>query len=177
MAPDDILSFWLKAGEKAWFAQDPAFDAACGQFAEAHLAAARGAFAEWEEDAEGALALVLLLDQLPRNLYRGTAHAFATDPLARRVAAEAIENGFDHTTDVRLRPFFYLPFEHSEDAGDQELAVELFEAMGDANLTKWAKLHADIITRFGRFPHRNAVFGRETTPEEQAFLDQGGFSG
>lgn len=178
MTPSDILTFWRGAGEKAWFSHDPAFDEAIrARFYDAHMEAAHGTFAEWEETAEGALALLLLLDQFPRNMFRGTAHAFATDPLARRVAAHAIVNGFDHTTEPLLRPFFYLPFEHSENSGDQELSIELIEAMGDPELTKWAKLHADIITRFGRFPHRNEALGRDATAEEEAFLNSGGFAG
>ena len=178
MTPSDVISFWQDAGPKAWFRKDDAFDAAIrARFLETHYAAARGELAEWEETAEGALALLLLLDQFPRNMFRGTAHAFATDPLARKVAAHAVANGFDHTTDKALVSFFYLPFEHSEDAGDQELCVELTEATGDADLVKWARIHADIITRFGRFPHRNACLGRTSTPEELSFLSSGGFGG
>jgi uncharacterized protein (DUF924 family) len=174
----EIVAFWTEAGPKAWFKKDPAFDEAIrARFQETHFAAARGELAEWEETAEGALALVLVLDQFPRNLFRGGAHAFATDPLARRIAAHAVANGFDHTTPAALRYFFYLPFEHSEDAGDQELALELYAALGDPELVKWARLHADIITRFGRFPHRNACLGRESTAEELAFLAAGGFAG
>jgi uncharacterized protein (DUF924 family) len=174
----EIVAFWRAAGPKAWFKKDPAFDEAIrARFQEAHFAAARGELAAWEESTEGALALLLLLDQFPRNLFRGHAHAFATDPLARRIAAHAVANGFDHSAPEECRCFFYLPFEHSEDYGDQELALELYEALGDPELTKWARLHADIIARFGRFPHRNACLGRESTPEELAFLATGGFVG
>ena len=106
-----------------------------------------------------------------------SARAFATDPLARAIAAGALVRGFDAQIEPALRAFFYLPFEHSEDIADQERSLALYKASGDADGLKWAELHADIIRRFGRFPHRNAVLGRDTTPEEQAFLDGGGFSG
>ena len=118
---------------------------------------------------------------MPRNLFRGSAHAFATDPLARAVAAQAVEAGFHQDVDPQLRPFFHLPFTHSETLEDQALSVALGETHkttnGDADTLKWAIQHRDIIVRFGRFPHRNAALGRTTTPEEQAFLDDGGFSG
>jgi uncharacterized protein (DUF924 family) len=126
---------------------------------------------------ESARALVIVLDQFPRNMFRGTARSFATDTLARAVAERAIAEGFDRKVALPELQFFYLPFEHSEDLADQERAVTLMAATGDADLLKWAKLHADIIRRFGRFPHRNAMLGRTSTPEEQAFLDGGGFRG
>jgi uncharacterized protein (DUF924 family) len=132
---------------------------------------------EWEQSAPGALALLILLDQFPRNMFRGTARMFASDPLARAIAAGAIVRGFDAAVDTDMRGFFYLPFEHSEDPADQTRSVAFFKAADDADGLKWAELHADIIRRFGRFPHRNAVLGRETTAEEQAFLDSGGFGG
>jgi uncharacterized protein (DUF924 family) len=146
-----------------------------------HHAAARGEYDAWAKTAEGALALLILLDQFPRNLYRKSAHAFATDPKARGIARAAIAEGFDRQVEPLLRPFFYLPFEHSEDLADQEACVALCERLaqetGDEETLKWARLHLDIIARFGRFPHRNAVLGRTTTPEERAFLDEGGFAG
>jgi len=145
--------------------------------AQAHQTAARGCHTDWEERPEGALALILLLDQIPRNIYRGSAHAFATDPRAREVARRALARGFDKGYEPALRCFFYLPFEHSESAEDQALSVKLFVALGDEEFTKYAIVHRDIIERFGRFPHRNAVMGRETTTDEQAFLDGGGFAG
>ena len=126
---------------------------------------------------EGALALLILLDQFPRNMFRGAARAFATDPLARAIAAGALLKGFDAQVPPEMRGFFYLPFMHSEDLADQERCVALYQAAGDADGLKWAQEHADIIRRFGRFPHRNAVLGRASTPEEQAFLDSGGFAG
>ena len=139
-------------------------------------AAAVGKLTGWEQNAEGALALLLLLDQFPRNMFRGDARSYATDPLARAIASRAILNGFDGAY-PDLRTFFYLPFEHSENLADQERCIALNKATGDADGLKWAEIHADIIRRFGRFPHRNAVLGRVTTPEEQKFLDDGGFAG
>ncbi len=181
-APSDVITFWQEAGPAKWFAKDDAFDAAIRErFLDAHFAAARGEMAAWEETAEGVLALLILLDQFPRNLFRGSGHAFATDGLARRIAREALEQGFDRQIEPKLRPFLYLPFEHSEHPADQELSVELFTALekdsGDAESLRWAVEHRDIIARFGRFPHRNAALGRETTESEQAYLDDGGFTG
>lgn len=178
MSPETLVTFWSNAGPQKWFAKDDAFDADLRMHFEAeHQAAARGAFADWEERPEGALALLLLLDQIPRNIYRGSAFAFATDARAREVAARAIAKSFDQQFEAGLRCFFYLPFEHSESAEDQARAMGYFEALGDAEFLKFAVLHRDIIARFGRFPHRNAVMGRVTTPEEQAYLDSGGFAG
>lgn len=182
MAPAEIISFWRNAGPAAWFKKAAAFDEKIRVgFVATHHAAARGEYSAWAETSEGALALLLLLDQFPRNLFRGSAHAFATDPMARAVARAAIRAGHDHAAEPRLRPFFYLPFEHSEDPSDQAFAVELCERLreetGDADTLKWANVHRDIIARFGRFPHRNAVLGRETTPQERAFLAGGGFGG
>lgn len=176
--PQDVLHFWREAGPAKWYARDDRFDDALRlRFEPTHHAAARGEYADWAETAEGALALLILLDQLPRNLYRGSAHAFATDPMARAVARKAVRRGFDQQVEDQIRQFFYMPFEHSEDVADQALAVELFAALGDEDSSKWARLHQDIIVRFGRFPHRNRCLGRETTPVERAFLDEGGFSG
>lgn len=176
--PADIISFWRSAGPSKWFAKNAAFDAAIHlKFEATHHAAARGEYAAWEETADGCLALIILLDQFPRNLYRGSAHAFATDPLARRICAKAIAAGFDKDVDPALRWVIYIPLEHSEDPDDQEKAVALFSALGDAEYLRFAVLHEDIIARFGRFPHRNACLGRETTAEEQEFLDEGGFAG
>jgi uncharacterized protein (DUF924 family) len=174
----EILTFWREAGRKLWFARDEAFDEVIRERFEAvHMAAARGEFADWAETAEGSLALLILLDQFPRNLFRGSAHAYATDAMARSIAKQAVAAGFDQQVEPELRPFFYLPFEHSEDPRDQARGVELCEKLGDADTLKWARLHAGIIDRFGRFPHRNTALGRETTPEEAKFLAGGGFAG
>ncbi len=176
--PRDIIEFWQAAGPERWFKKDAVFDDEIRQqFLAAHEAAAAGKLNAWEQSAQGALALLILLDQFPRNMFRGDARAFATDPLARAIAAGAIVRGFDSQVAAEMRGFFYLPFEHSEDLADQERSVAIYKAIGDADGVKWAQVHADIIRRFGRFPHRNAVLGRVTTPEEQAFLDGGGFSG
>lgn len=173
----EIVRFWRDAGPKAWFVKNEAFDGRCRAFEAEHHAAARRELAHWEQDAEGALALLILLDQFPRNIWRNSPHAFATDPLAQGIAARAVERRFDAATESSLRVFFYMPFEHAEDLLLQDRAVTLVEAMADANFRKYAILHRDVIARFGRFPHRNASLGRKSTPEELQFLAEGGFSG
>ncbi|MCM2397774.1 DUF924 domain-containing protein [Rhizobium sp. S95] len=180
--PGDILAFWTAAGPEKWFAKDDAFDAFIqSDYLAPHFAASRGEYVAWEETAEGALALLILLDQFPRNLFRSSGHAFATDGLARAVARRALDRGFGEIVDQSLAIFFYLPFEHSEDPADQELSVSLFtqhfELTNDQLVMNYALEHRDIIAHFGRFPHRNAALGRETTPEEQAYLNDGGFKG
>jgi uncharacterized protein (DUF924 family) len=126
---------------------------------------------------ESTLALLIVLDQFPRNMFRNDARTFTADPLALAIAKRALAAGHDSGMTLTDRQFMYLPFEHSEQLADQDHAVALFRATGDPDLLKWAELHADIVRRFGRFPHRNAVLGRATTAEEQAFLDDGGFKG
>lgn len=171
----DIIAFWRDAGPAKWFAKDDAFDAALRErFLDAHFAAARREHEALLDDADGALALILLLDQLPRNVFRDSAHAFATDPLARAYADRAIDAGHDRHVDPALRIFLYLPYEHSETLADQDRAVALCEALGDANYLKYAEAHRDVIRRFGRFPHRNRALARTSTPEEQAWLEAGG---
>lgn len=180
MQPADVIGFWCEAGRARWFAKSDAFDTAIrDRFAAAHHAAAQGDLAGWADSAEGSLALLLLLDQFPRNIYRGSAHAFATDPLARAVANAAIAAGHDRQVALDLRLFFYLPFEHSEQMADQDRCLALCEALEaeGGESADWAKMHRDIIARFGRFPHRNRALGRESTEEEIAFLDGGGFAG
>jgi uncharacterized protein (DUF924 family) len=172
-----VLRFWTAAGAASWFAKSDEFDARCRAWETAHHAAARRELDHWQTRPEGALSLVLLLDQIPRNIYRGSAHAFATDGLALAVSRRAVDTGHDRATPMPLRIFFYLPFEHAEDLDAQRRAVALFEAAGDDGYTKYARLHLEVIERFGRFPHRNSVLGRATTADEQAFLDAGGFSG
>jgi len=173
----EIVRFWRDAGPKAWFTRSETFDGRCRSFEDDHHAAARRALAHWERDAEGALALLLLLDQFPRNIYRDSPHAYATDGLAQQLAVRAIDKRFDAATDTDLRIFFYMPFEHAEDLPLQERCVTLVEAMRDATYTKYAHLHRDVIARFGRFPHRNVVLGRKSTVEELQFLAEGGFAG
>jgi len=175
---DEIVSFWRTAGAERWFNKDTGFDEEIRQRSlDTYEAAAAGKFSGWEQSAQGALALLILLDQFPRNMFRGDARAFATDPLARAIAAGAIVRGFDSQVSAEMRGFFYLPFQHSEYLADQERSIAFYKAIGDVENLKWAELHADIIRRFGRFPHRNALLGRTTTREEQAFLDGGGFAG
>lgn len=175
MSAREMVAFWRDAGAGKWFNGGAEFDAECRErFLEAHFTAARREFAGWMDDAEGALALLLLLDQIPRNVFRGSAHAFATDGLAREIAERAVDAGFDMRIDVPMRIFFYMPFEHSEDMADQDRAVALFTAMGNAGYLDYARRHRDVIARFGRFPHRNAALGRTSTPQEQAWLEAGG---
>jgi len=175
MKPAELVDFWRDAGAGKWFRGGAAFDEACrSRFGELHHAAARGELDGWLRDAEGALALVLLLDQIPRNIFRGSGHAFATDPLALHYATRALDAGFDAQIEPALRFFFYLPFEHSEAMADQQRAVELFTALEDPDLLGYAVAHRDVIAQFGRFPHRNAALGRTKTPGEQAWLDAGG---
>ena len=176
--PNDVLHFWRAAGPAHWFKKSNRFDDAIRlKFEPVHHAAARGEYDAWTKTAEGALGLLILLDQFPRNLFRGSGHQFATDGKARGIARAVIEAGFDRQVEPELRNFFYLPFEHSEDLGDQDYSVALSAEAGVADDLKWAQLHREIIARFSRFPHRNAALGRVTTPDEQAFLDEGGFSG
>jgi uncharacterized protein (DUF924 family) len=176
--PNDVVGFWLGAGPDKWFKKVIAFDEAIRlKFESTHHRAARSEYDAWAETPDGALALLILLDQFPRNLYRHSAHAFATDPKARAIARAAIERGFDRQADPALRNFFYLPFEHSEDIADQDYGLALVAEAGIEDDLKWATIHRDIIARFGRFPHRNAALARVTTPEEQDFLDEGGFAG
>jgi uncharacterized protein (DUF924 family) len=178
VTPADVLAFWRAAGPDKWFEKDEAFDADIrARFLAAYAAAAAGKLAVWESVAEGALALVIVLDQFPRNMFREQARMFAADPLARAVADRAIARGLDGNYVPPERRFFYLPFMHAESLADQERCIALCRAAADAEGVKYAETHAGIIRRFGRFPHRNRVLGRATTPDEQTFLDGGGFAG
>ncbi len=175
--PEAVLAFWREAGPDKWFTKDDAFDAAIREkFLATYEAAATGKLAAWEATAEGALALTIVLDQFPRNMFRGDPRTYAADPVARQVANRALKRGYDQDVPAAERGFFFLPFMHSEELVDQERCVELYRAAGSDDL-KYAEEHRDIVRRFGRFPHRNAMLGRATTPEEQAFLDGGGFKG
>jgi uncharacterized protein (DUF924 family) len=178
IGPQEVLAFWRAAGPDRWFEKDAAFDSAvAARFLALWHAAAAGSLASWEETAEGALALAIVLDQFPRNMFRGDARTYATDVLARAVAERALARGFDRQLPQLERQFLYLPFMHSEDLADQERSLALARGYGDEEFTTYAENHAAIIRRFGRFPHRNAILGRATTAEEQAFLDGGGFAG
>jgi uncharacterized protein (DUF924 family) len=173
--PADVIGFWFgdDPGKPRswWFATDAGVDRTVAmRFGALHARAADGGCAGWAETAAGALALVIVLDQFPRNIYRGTARAFATDAAARRVADAALSRGFDGAVRPVQRLFFYLPFEHSEDIADQERSLRLIAALGDPGYRDYAERHAAIIRRFGRFPHRNAALGRESTAEERTYL-------
>lgn len=178
VSPGDILSFWRNAGEKRWWTKDDAFDAEIrAKFLPVWSEAAEGKLAHWQQSDDGALALVIVLDQFPRNMFRDDARTYATDALAREVAKRAVGDRVDMRIGKDLCPFLYMPFMHSEHLADQERCIALFEQLGHEENAKYAAHHADIIRRFGRFPHRNRVLGRTTTADEQAFLDSGGFSG
>lgn len=167
-----LLGYWFSAPVAArWFAADPALDRdLADRFQPLVEQALAGGLEDWADTPHGALALVLLLDQLPRNLWRGGARAFAGDSRARRVAAAAIGKGFDRDLSATERTFLYLPFEHSEDLDDQRQAVSLFRERGTSDGLDWAEKHLAVIERFGRFPHRNAALGRDDTQEEAEFL-------
>lgn len=173
----EVLAFWKQAGPDKWFEKDAHFDASFHQrFSELHFMAARRELDAWAEEADSCLALLLLLDQFPRNCFRGTAHMYATDPLALHYAEEALAKGHDKRIGDDLRIFVYLPYMHSEMIDDQELCCILCEPLPDRFLP-FAIEHRDIIRRFGRFPHRNEILLRDTTAEEREFLNEGGFSG
>jgi len=173
-----VLDFWFtEIQPRQWFVKDKAFDAEIShRFAGVYARAKAGDLNAWSDNADGALALVVVLDQFPRNMFRNTPESFATDAQALGLAKRAIEAGFDQQVDEKQRPFFYLPFEHSEDLHDQERCVALFRALGNTDLLDWAEKHKIIIDRFGRYPHRNAVLGRTSSAEEEDFLAQDGSS-
>jgi uncharacterized protein (DUF924 family) len=173
ITPNEIVDFWRAAGPERWFSAEPDFDRAIhSRFLAVHEAAAAGRLVAWETSQQGALALVLLLDQFPRNMFRGEARAFATDAMARAVADRALGHGFDQTADPAMRPFFYLPFMHSETLADQDRCVRLYETLNDPENLRYAREHRDVIEAFGRFPRRNDALGRATTPDERLFLDR-----
>lgn len=183
----EVLFFWFGAPpeqgkrHKTWFEKDPAFDRDIRQrFLPLYGRAARGELAHWKERPDGCLALIIVLDQLPRNMFRGTARAFAADPLALETARHAVAQGFDRNYSPVERLFAYLPFEHSERLEDQLRACALMEPLQafpeTADTYRYAVAHRDIIQRFGRFPHRNTVLGRTSTAEEIEFLKEPGSS-
>ncbi len=175
--PEAVAAFWTPLGHAVWFAKDPVFDQ---KFREAFMAergaAARGELMPWLATPEGALSLILLLDQYPRNAFRGTPHMYETDTLARIVTDAALALSHDRAIDPALRGFFYLPFGHSEHLADQDRSVQLCAGLAEP-APSHSRRHRDIIALFGRFPHRNAILGRATTPEEENWLADGGFSG
>jgi len=172
-----LIAFWRKAGRELWFAKDEGFDALFTEsFIELHEQAAKGQLDHWTSTARGSLALILLLDQFPRNAFRDTPRAYATDAHARRIATLATGWGQDLMIEFELRVFVYLPFGHSESIADHVRGGELLEHMGSP-YTDHAQKYRGIIEEFGRFPHRNSILGRVATSEEEAFLRNGGFSG
>lgn len=176
--PEEIILFWKDAGPKKWFEADPAFDETIrARFLETYEAGMRGELEHWERSTYGALALVLLFDQFPRNMFRGTPRAFEADQKAKQIADRAIAAARDKAVDPELHTFFYMPYMHSEALSDQERCVALMAQSGGQENIKYAEIHRDAIARFGRFPHRNAILGRKSTPEEIAYLESGGFSG
>ena len=178
MTPAEVREFWTKAGDSRWFTKNVAFDGELSvRFRKALAKAREGEFDHWAETPDGALGLVILLDQFSRNIHRGSPLMFAGDRRALALARQSIGRGFHQAMPATLASWFIMPFEHAEDLDAQWRAVGLFEVMGLNDLTPWAKLHLDIIQRFGRFPHRNPILGRPSTKEELAFLAGGGFAG
>ncbi|MEJ0015432.1 MAG: DUF924 family protein [Acetobacteraceae bacterium] len=177
ITPDEVLAFWFDGDpathRKIWFEKDPVFDTACARFAEALREAKSGAYDGWTVTPKGTLALLILLDQLSRNLHRNSPEAFAADAKARAIARAAVAAGVDRALEPVERMFVYLPFGHSEDLADQDEALGLFATLGGES-TGYAQRHRDVIARYGRFPHRNAALGRASTPEELDYLAQPG---
>ncbi|MGF1629909.1 MAG: DUF924 family protein [Kiloniellaceae bacterium] len=174
-ALDDVLGFWFAAGRQAqWFEASDAFDGEVRRALLSHFEAARlGKYADWRREPRGCLALCLLFDQVPRNVFRGTPRAFASDAAAREVTRHTLKQGFDKALDDVERVFLYMPLEHSEDLKDQQDCVALMAVLANAGeFLSYAERHRDVIARFGRFPHRNAILGRESTEEELEFLTQ-----
>ena len=168
----DIHDFWFSDQMRShWFKKSDQIDRRIIQlFGETYEAAHGGRLDHWMRDPQGALALVIVLDQFPRNMFRGSGRSFESNDLALRHAGAALDHGFDQRVEATARQFFYLPFMHSEDLQDQDRAVRLYEALGDESSLRFARQHREIIARFGRFPHRNAVLARESTPDETEFL-------
>ena len=176
-----VLTFWFGLERKAWFEKNPAFDEEIrARFLPLYERAVSGQLEDWKQAPKSCLALVIVFDQLPRNMFRSTARAFAADLRARDTARVILDQGWDKTLSADERMFAYLPFEHSESLADQERCLALMKEIAvfpeTADLPKWAEAHRVIIRRFGRFPHRNAALGRESTPEEIEFLKQPGSS-
>jgi uncharacterized protein (DUF924 family) len=176
MTPEDVLEFWF-ADPARWWRKDPAFDAEIRtRFLELHRAVVRGAHEDWRATPRGALAYVVVLDQFSRNMFRDTAGMFASDAQAAAAARAAVDRGDDRALADTERMFLYMPLMHSEELADQERCVDLFRALGRSNELKYAEQHRDIVRRFGRFPHRNQLLGRASTPVEEEFLKQPGSS-
>lgn len=185
MKADDVLDFWFgREGEpgyggfrEEWFRKDPAFDREVrDRFESLYEAAAAGDLESWREDARSCLALVILLDQFPRNMFRGESRSYVTDKKAQEIAEYAVDHALDRELPEFQRKFFYMPFMHSENLSHQRRSVELFRGLGEGDAESYAVRHMEIVERFGRFPHRNDVLGRSTTPEEDEFLEEPGSS-
>lgn len=178
--PVEVLEFWLhEVGEDGWYAGGEALDALCrDRWLELWQAARDGGLEHWVDGVPGTLAYLVLTDQLPRNMFRGKAEAFATDALARAAARRALEAGWDMGAPEPERQFFYMPFEHSEDMADQDLAVALMAERlpSDPDNLLHARAHREIIRAFGRFPTRNAALGRESSAAEEDYLARGGYA-
>ena len=189
MTPQDVLDFWFAApgspehgkSRGVWFKKSDAFDQeARSRFLPLSEEAARGELAAWDDASHTLLALIIILDQFPRNMFRNQARSFATDALALAAAERMVARGWDFLLRPIERWFAYLPYEHAENLTMQKRALELFERVSEdpalADVAAWARKHCDAIVRFGRFPHRNAILGRASTPEEIEFLAQPGSS-
>lgn len=176
--PGDITAFWKQAGPKLWFEKSDEFDQQIkDRFAPLPEKAATGALDHWMKIPTGSLALILVLDQFPRNIHRGSVKAWQYDEIAREKSKAAINAGHDKSFGLPIKRFFYIPYMHSEAIADQQLCLALCRAVNDEEGVKFAQLHLDIIKQFGRFPHRNEVLNRPSTPEEIAYLNEGGFAG
>ena len=173
-----VVDFWMMAGEERWFTKDAAFDGLLAvRFGDALKQARLGAFDHWAETPEGALGLVILLDQVSRNTNRGSPLAFAGDVKALALAKTSVSRGHHQKLVPPLAMWLLMPFEHAEDLDAQNRCLALFGTLGMHDMVYYAQMHLDVIARFGRFPHRNAVLGRQSTAAETAFLQAGGFSG
>lgn len=171
-AAQEVLDFWFSDNvEKHWFVRSDDLDADIKQrFSALYKQAHNGKLDDWADHLSSALALTIILDQFPRNMFRGSGRAFESDAKARQIAKAAIESGYDQQVTEKERAFFYLPLMHSEELADQQMSVELYEILGNANSLDYAHQHLDIIAQFGRFPHRNIALNRENTPQETEFL-------
>jgi len=173
ITPNDILTFWFSDKvEPLWFNSTPEFDSELKeQFEELYVAALAGNLSDWQNSAEGSVALVVILDQFPLNMYRGSPESFGGEAKAREIAKDAINKGFDSQINDVQKAFLYMPLMHSENIDDQDLSVSLFEAAGLKENLRFAKHHRDIVKRFGRFPHRNKILGRTSSQAELEYLD------
>ena len=175
MQPDEILNFWLQAGPQIWFKKDDAFDQSVKEkFQTLPDQIVDGQYDHWQTHPNGMLASVLALDQFPRNIHRGTARAFAYDETARKFAKTAIDQQWDQQVSDEIKAFFYLPFMHSEDINDQHFCLNLYRKADDEQGVGYARRHLELIEKYGRFPHRNALLGRKSTLEEEDYLSTEG---